>query len=84
MVKLVGAENSVTIADVRVPPRHAPYVNIDLNAFKKCDSAVERVQNHDESLSRFRGQEGRSRPVAELWHPTRISGTHTRKNQFVA
>jgi hypothetical protein len=40
----VGAENSATITDVRVRRKSAPPVNTDLNAFKKCDSTVERVQ----------------------------------------
>jgi hypothetical protein len=30
----VGAENSVTITDVRIPPKPAPHVRADLNAFK--------------------------------------------------
>ena len=40
----VGAENSLTITDVRVRRKSAPLVNPDLNAFKKCDLTVERVQ----------------------------------------
>jgi hypothetical protein len=29
---------------VRIRPKPAPCVNTDVNAFKKCDSTVERVQ----------------------------------------